>query len=322
VSSHGAYDARLKHYIALSGGRIPRSALLANMEAGNAGNIVFLTNICSAIPVSNIVKLRKTPSKRNFVLEDLFFSSFGVTDITAATPPELAFGDLFGESFDTAARSSLERIDKDKDRFVTWAEFRDRHAELQGQLFKTAQAEAGRQSRMREQDGQNLRAFSLSERRTFTRKDRRDSLRENIHAAVEVLTYAFYKDKSSRGLRVSLPHTIRNYEGQTLKVTAFLYSAETLNPITDAGPFGLNPQSQWKTPEGFVGFTAYIRPRERIEDENFDREIPEHALPRVFPIMPQSYRVMVLMHDGASNLLSATTARITTDSESSSKKSR
>ncbi len=123
---HGATDPETGHYFATSADDIDRSDLKDVLVGTGARLVVMTSDACSSPGAFQFLPPRRSPASWE-VFSQLFFEHSGVTDITAATAPELAWinfrrGGFFGQALGDLYCSEVSSVDSNGDGFVTWEE--------------------------------------------------------------------------------------------------------------------------------------------------------------------------------------------------------
>lgn len=120
-AGHGGTDRRFGHFLSTSGGDLPRSALVAEIQAKRPGLALILTDSCSVEAKLNAPAVVPPPPPERRAVENLLFQHRGLVDINAATyRPELGIkqaafyypgkGGIFTSAFITMFKPAVPDI--------------------------------------------------------------------------------------------------------------------------------------------------------------------------------------------------------------------
>ncbi len=193
-AGHGATDPDKGHWLAMSGGGLPRAELRRTMETRRPRGVILLTDCCSSVatfPVAAAAMAAPLATKGRTdierILHDLFFRHTGTVDVTAATyHPETRSGEyawfqgtggIFTESLYYIlffAPGGFAALDGNADGIVTWQEtvsrldsnMNQRYGLLRGRYLASDPSSLGPDDlqtyfMMKQQPRQTPQAFSL-----------------------------------------------------------------------------------------------------------------------------------------------------------------
>lgn len=165
---HGATDEQRGHFLATSQGDITRSAVRDRLERKGVRLVVLTTDACSSPGQFSFLPPRRVPASWE-AFSHLFFQHRGITDITAATDPQFAWGSsnsggFFGSTLARLLCEEVSTIDQNLDGFANWDEaFAYLWSETR-MVFRDARANALRddpQAEIGQSNTQDPHAFSL-----------------------------------------------------------------------------------------------------------------------------------------------------------------